>query len=329
MSSSQSASAARQDEILISLIIPSFRSRATISDTLHSALEQRINVPLEVLVVDSSDDGTADWVRQRFPQVRVHHSPQRLLPGAARNRGAQLSRGEFLAFLDSDVTAPRQWLVRLLEQLKRHPECHLASAAVGCANPNSPAGRVLYWIEFSEFLPGCRSGERMALSSSNLLIRKQDFERCGGFDEEFAMAEDLIFCRRVGGTLHLEAGLAVSHRQREDRGEVLQHLRRLGFWSGRYRATFQVAGSGLKSFPLLSFALLPIRLWRILRRVRDAGPASPKIRPTDLPLLIRGLAIWCSGFFRGLRRGALRREEGSQQEGAKPHAKISQEKNFT
>ena len=302
---SQSASAAQPREILISLVIPSFRSRATISDTLHSALEQRISQPLEVLLVDSSDDGTADWVRQRFPHVQVHHSPQRLLPGAARNRGAQLSRGKYLAFLDSDVIAPPEWLKRLLDLLKRHPRSRLAGAAVGCANPESPAARALYWIEFSEFLPASPSGVRKALSSSNLLIRKEDFEQSGGFDEQFAMAEDLIFCQQLGGELRLETSLSVSHRQREDWDEVRRHLKRLGFWSGRYRTTFRVAGSGLQKLPLLSFALLSIRLWRILSRVRAAGSSTPQIKLADLPWLVGGLTDWCSGFYRGLQEGAV------------------------
>lgn len=299
------ASAAPPPEILVSLIVPSFRSRATIAETLQSALDQRINGAMEVVVVDSSDDGTAEWVRQRFPQIQVHHSPHRLLPGAARNRGAQLSLGRYLAFLDSDAAAPPGWLKCLLERMEGPPQARLAGAAISCANPGSPAARILYWIEFSEFLPGSASGQRSALSSCNLLIRREDFEAGDGFDERFAMAEDLIFCRSLGGRQHLESSIAVRHRHRQEWGEVRRHLQSLGYWSGRYRATFPVRGSSLRRLPQLSYALLALRLWRILRRVRAAGPASPQIRPADLALLVRGLSAWCSGFCRGLKEGAV------------------------
>jgi len=68
----------------------------------------------EILVIDSSpDDRTEKIVRIKFPDVRYHHSQNRLLPHAARNRGVKMARGELFVFTDPDIYAPAHWLENL------------------------------------------------------------------------------------------------------------------------------------------------------------------------------------------------------------------------
>ena len=256
---------------------------------------------MEVIVADSSDDGSHFWIEEHYPRARVRHSDERLLPGAARNLGARLSKGRLLAFLDADAWARPNWLSVLHAKLKQEDGIRLIAAAVANANPDSEASRALYRIEFSEYFPGQPSGFRPNLSSCNLLIRREDYFRIGGFDSQAAMSEDSMFCRALGRGLYLETSTEVLHRHREDWPEVCRHLIRLGYWGGRFRLSHPSPGHGLRRIPALSAALLPLRLWRISRRMLKCDEASVLQLPGEFPALARGLACWTKGFHRGIR----------------------------
>ena len=78
----------------ISVIIPSYNEVKDIKGALESLLGQSTALDFEILVVDSSEDGTAELVRRYAPRVRLEYSPTRLSCGEARNRGLAIARGE-------------------------------------------------------------------------------------------------------------------------------------------------------------------------------------------------------------------------------------------
>ena len=286
-------------EIEVSVVIPCFRSRETIGRTLQSIFKQDYTGAMEVIVADSSDDDTAEWIDAQFPQVLVHHSSERLLPGPARNFGVSKARGRLIAFIDADAEAAPNWLSTLRKRLNDDPNVVMAGAAIANANPETAPSRVLYWLEFSEFLPRQPPGFRKILSSSNLLIRRQDFQRVNGFDPKYGMSEDMVFSLALGRGLFLETATQIRHRHRADWPKVQEHLHKLGYWSGRFRTTFAVSGSWLRSVPWLSFGLTPYRLYFIGKRIVQHEP-RPLAALRDLPRLIAGLWSWNRGFREGL-----------------------------
>ncbi|MBQ6834703.1 MAG: glycosyltransferase family 2 protein [Lachnospiraceae bacterium] len=91
------------NEILVSVIIPAYNCEKYISKAIYSALSQ--DVPLEVLVLnDCATDGTEAAVRPYLdnPEVRYIKNEQNMGVAKTRNRGVQLARGKYVAFLDSD-----------------------------------------------------------------------------------------------------------------------------------------------------------------------------------------------------------------------------------
>ena len=289
------------DAARISVVIPSYRSQETIGETLESVRRQRRVMPQEVLVVDSSDDGTDEWIRQRYPTVRVISSPARLWPGAARNRGAAVARGSLLAFLDADAVAHPDWLERLVGKMGEDPSIRMIGGAVAHPVAASVAQQLLHWIEFSEFLPELPSGWRPYLPSCNLLVRRDDFQGWGGFTESFAMCEDLILCASLQGGKYFEASAFVVHGRQGRWKDTRSHLRALGYWSGLYRQIHPSQGAWLAAFPLASAGLPLVRWWRILGR----GFRTSLVKGLTLlalsPLLWLGLVDWTRGFYRGLR----------------------------
>ena len=169
------------------------------------------------------------------------------------------------------------------------------------SNPGADAGSVLHWLEFSEFLPGQRGGPRPFVSSSNLLIRRERFLETGGFDERLGMSEDAAFCLLYPGAVLFCPETGVRHRHREEWGQVLEHLKRHGHWSGIYRRLYPGPGSFLAKWPALS-RLLPLwRLPRVVWRVCRSRPAETGKCLRLLPALLRGLVAWSRGFEDGLR----------------------------
>jgi len=97
---------------LLSVVIPTWNRAQLVSDAINSALPQRPG-EIEVIVVDdASTDATVKQLESDFgSEIRLLRLPHRRGPGAARNAGTRLARGEWLAFLDSDDV----WLPGKLE----------------------------------------------------------------------------------------------------------------------------------------------------------------------------------------------------------------------
>jgi len=99
----------------ISVIIPTYNHCRFLVSAIDSALSQTLK-PSEVIVVDDgSTDETSNLLNAYEGKIRVVRQKNQGV-AAARNRGAEIATGEYLAFLDADDL----WLPRKLEmQLNR------------------------------------------------------------------------------------------------------------------------------------------------------------------------------------------------------------------
>lgn len=94
----------------VAVIVPCYNGAATILACLESIRSQSSRFPAELIVVDSSTDGTADLVTSAFPDVRVIHLDGRRSCGEARNIGLQATTSDIVLFIDSDCIAPENWI---------------------------------------------------------------------------------------------------------------------------------------------------------------------------------------------------------------------------
>ena len=104
----------------VTVIIPTYNRLGYLPACVGSVLGQRGSLRVEVVVVDDgSTDGTADWVRGHESDIVYVHQ-QNAGQGAARNRGVELARGEFVVFLDSDDLLADGALDRLVATARQH-----------------------------------------------------------------------------------------------------------------------------------------------------------------------------------------------------------------
>ena len=105
----------------ISVIVPAFRSEATLGRAIESVLRQT-HPAFEVVVVDDgSDDGTAAVAQAFGAPVRVLRQPNGGT-ASARNHGVREARGDVVCFLDADDSYAPQRLEQVVAKLAAEPE---------------------------------------------------------------------------------------------------------------------------------------------------------------------------------------------------------------
>lgn len=88
-------------EPLVSTIVPVYNGEKYVADAIQSALAQTYRSQEVIVVDDGSMDSTARIVAEFGNVVRYVHQPNRGT-AAARNHGAEIAKGEYIAFLDHD-----------------------------------------------------------------------------------------------------------------------------------------------------------------------------------------------------------------------------------
>jgi rhamnosyltransferase len=115
--------ARRRNGPLATVVIPTFNGERYLRRILEILSQQDLDGSFDILVIDSgSTDGTLDIVRD-FPKVRLHQIPNSEFGhGRTRNLGAQMSTGEFTAFLTHDaVPTSTHWLANLIAPMRADP----------------------------------------------------------------------------------------------------------------------------------------------------------------------------------------------------------------
>lgn len=89
--------------ILVSVVIPAFNCTAYIEKALDSALLQ--DIPLEIIVINDCSKDNLDELTlhySKYSKVRYMKNGKNIGAAETRNRGVAESRGEYIAFLNTD-----------------------------------------------------------------------------------------------------------------------------------------------------------------------------------------------------------------------------------
>jgi glycosyltransferase involved in cell wall biosynthesis len=171
---------------LVSVIIPAHNAAPFVAATLDSALAQTLD-DLEIIVVDDgSTDGTAEVLTGYRDRIRVlHQEPSG--PSSARNRGAEVARGEWLAFLDADDLWREEKLERQLEIAGEDIDLvHTGTEIFGDSSSRDRYRSVVTdrGCLFESLL------RRNFVTTSSVILRTDRFRQLGGFEEDLRYCED-------------------------------------------------------------------------------------------------------------------------------------------
>jgi len=198
------------------VIIPTHQRREAVVATLGALGEQAADcaVPIAlVVIVDGSDDGTAQAVRALQLPMPLHVIEQhRAGVAAARNRGAAAATGEWILFLDDDIVVQPGYLAAILDAAREDVDIVLTRLVVGDWVSDSLLSREARAWDSDEHAALEHGRTRHDdINFASTAIRRPVFEEAGGFDESFTAGgmygnEDVELGHRL-----LEAGARVRY----------------------------------------------------------------------------------------------------------------------
>lgn len=176
---------------LISVIIPTYKSRGGLCKSIDSVLAQSYT-NLEVIVIDDNNPGTQERrstelsMLQYANEDRVSYlkHEQNKNGAAARNTGIRASKGNYIAFLDDDD----RWLPEKLQRELDYLESHIEYDAVYTYILSCGVQSRTVPYEGNAIIPLLLNRTRMFTSS--LLMTRKSVEAIGGFDESFRRHQD-------------------------------------------------------------------------------------------------------------------------------------------
>lgn len=218
----------------VSIIVVNWNGRQHL-ETCLSAVAAQQGVQSETILVDNgSTDGSVEFVRERFPWVRMVALPTNLGFAAGNNAGVREARGRYVAFLNNDTAAEPTWLQALLASVDEAAGFALiTSCIVYMDDPSridSAGDGVLRWggafkrhhggpVELAR-----ESVEVFAACGGACLMPRRVFEELGGFDEDFFLSHedvDLSYrARLLGYRVRYAADAVVRHRGSATLGRV-------------------------------------------------------------------------------------------------------------
>lgn len=182
-----------------SVVVPVLNSRPFLNRCLDSILRamQRCEGSELVAIDNGSTDGSLELLRRDYSKVARIEQATGVTVGALRNRGAALTKGDVLVFIDSDCTIAEDYFDRAREVLERTGADATGSKVILPAEPT--------WVEKTWYMMHLteREGPTHYINSGNLVVRRAAFDSLHGFSESLVTGEDSEFGLRLKNSNYL------------------------------------------------------------------------------------------------------------------------------
>ena len=182
------------DRHLVSIIIVNHNGRHLLKGCLESVFAQSYRNFELILVDNGSSDGSVEFVRENFPSVRVVALNENRGFAGGNNEGLRYANGEFIALLNNDAFASRDWLKSLVGAILMDERIGICSSKIIIEGTNKidSAGDV-----FTTAFTGTKMGEfqdedRFSVRrfvpgacAAAVLYRRAMLDEIGFFDDDF------------------------------------------------------------------------------------------------------------------------------------------------
>lgn len=303
--------------VKLSIVILCWNDLAVIADCLQSIYATTRSTRFEVIVSDNgSTDGSIDFIRKTYPQVRVIENGRNLRFAKANNVGIRVARGEYVLILNPDTVIHDGALDKIATFADKHPE----AGAFGCRVLNSDGsyqvsarpfaslrsewivalylrwlGHLGRWGESDAYQGWTGESERQVdwITGCFMLVRGKVLNQVGGFDEQFFYYyEDMDLCRRIwvaGYPILFTPAASITHLKGQSTNQRLPPLAfALDSQITRYRYYYKYYGQlGVRDARRISLVSLFLRKIGYSLNQLARNTDSGKRRVEHLQVLLR------------------------------------------
>jgi GT2 family glycosyltransferase len=237
--------------IQVSIIIVSYNTKFLLKQCLDSIIKHTLDIQYEIIISDNgSTDGSIAMLHKDYPEIIVVENKDNIGFGAANNRAADISNGDYLFFLNSDTLLTNNAIKifyddsiqnnrNLIGCYLKHEDGVYCNSYQNYTRAFSSFARIVYFsFPFFKRLHDKFAIKKMPVSimlevktvdfivGADIFIAKDLFTTINGFDEGFFMYyEDDDLCRRATNTgmsayiipgpgiMHLESGSTTYNAQ--------------------------------------------------------------------------------------------------------------------
>ncbi len=207
----------------VSVITVNYNVKEFVLNLVISLKKALINFSYEIIVVDNaSQDGSVEYLKEKFTDVTVIANSKNVGFGKANNQALEISKGKYILLINPDAIVREDTFTKMISFFERTKEAGLAGCKV--LNPNGTLqlacrrGFPGPWTSFTKvsglstifpksklfakynltYLDENKTYEVDAISGSFMMLKRDVYEKVGGFDPDFFMyGEDLDLCYRI------------------------------------------------------------------------------------------------------------------------------------
>jgi glycosyltransferase involved in cell wall biosynthesis len=186
--------------LLVSIIVVSRNAKDTIRRCLDSIINQTYP-NTEIIVVDSSDDGTEKIIEEyaensKFPFKIIRQEPKGV--GAARSEGLRNASGDIITGVDTDCYIPSDFIEKIAKSFNSEKVMGVCAKHIVKSSSNTLFSKLLMLYE-DVMLKKNKKVYDVA-DVGILAMRREFYEAVGTFDENLAVGEDSVFWKMLWKT---------------------------------------------------------------------------------------------------------------------------------
>ena len=217
-----------------SIIIPVFNKIELTQQCLTHLAKVTDKPSYEVIVVDNgSTDGTKEFLSTLGGDIQVINNSGNFGFAKGCNQGARAAKGKHFVFLNNDTVPKPGWLSSLVEEAESHENIGVVGSKLLYADDTIQHAGVAISKTFltpyhlfrgvSESLPVVNTRKELqAVTAASMLVRKETFEKVGGFDEGYMNGfEDVDLClkiRQIGKKIVYQPRSCLYHLESQTQG---------------------------------------------------------------------------------------------------------------
>jgi len=243
------------EKISLSFVVIAYNEEKRIASTISSLLSQDTSTVFEIIVVDDGSTDRTDRVSKEILSAFSNHQVISFATnqgrGAARLEGQKRAIGNYIAFVDSDVVLPSNWVERTCNEIESKDLDAVSGVAI-------PDGDCVVISRIARLNPKIRGGSA-ALTGNNLMIKKDVIAQVPfqnlPYGDDIRLAWDL---ERKGYKTKSLKDLIVKHSESKSFRRTVVWQYQQGkeatslLWDYRKLRIPDIAWLGTATFPILS-----------------------------------------------------------------------------